>query len=283
MDVSCLDYRLTEAERRQFQEEGYFIVENVLPEGKIPVLSAALDRIDAEYRLERGLDAYVRTNILDFVGKDEAFIELADWPRVIAKVWDILGWNIQIYHSHGGIAPPEPEDSTRELRFGWHQDSGRLNFEMECSPRPRISLKVGYLLTDCSEPGRGNFHVIPGSQLCDTMDFPGGKLSPAHETGTPVLATRGSAVFFDRRLWHSASANFWIKPRRMLFYGYSYRWLRPRDDITVDRFWESFDPIPRQLFGASTTGGHGYTSPQPDDVPLRAWIEEHAGAEAVAP
>ena len=69
----------------------------------------------------------------------------------------------------------------------------------------------------------------------------------------------------------------------MLFYGYSYRWLRPRDDITVDRFWESFDPIQRQLFGASTTGGHGYTSPQPDDVPLRAWIEEHAGAEAVAP
>ena len=283
MDVTCLDFRLTEAERLQFEQDGYFIVENALPEKKITVLSAAVNRVDAEYRRERGLDAHARINHFDFAGSDEAFIELADWPRTFAKVWEILGWNIQIYHTHVAVTPPEPEDSPRDLQLGWHQDSGRLNFEMEYSPRPRISLKVAYFLTDCSATGRGNFHIIPGSHIRDSMEFPGDKRSAAHENGIPVLAPRGSAVFFDRRLWHSASANFWTEPRRVLFYGYSYRWLRPRDDISVDRFRDNFDAIQHQLFGASTTGGRGYTSPQPEDVPLKAWIEEHAGAEAVAP
>ena len=42
------------------------------------------------------------------------------------------------------------------------------------------------------------------------------------------------------------------------------------------------DPIRRQLLGASPSGGFGYTSPKPEDVPLKAWIEEHLGEKAVA-
>ena len=71
--------------------------------------------------------------------------------------------------------------------------------------------------------------------------------------------------------------------RKVLFYGYSYRWLRPRDEVTLDeRLSDRMDPVRAQLFGASPTGNYGYTSPNAVDVPLRAWIESHAGAEAVA-
>ena len=66
-----------------------------------------------------------------------------------------------------------------------------------------------------------------------------------------------------------------------MFYGYSYRWLRPRDDMTGARFMDRCDPIRRQLLGASS-GGSGYTSPRDEDVPLREWIRRHAGEEAVA-
>jgi hypothetical protein len=31
------------------------------------------------------------------------------------------------------------------------------------------------------------------------------------------------------------------------------------------------------------SGGHGYTSPTEEDVPLKGWIREHLGPEAVAP
>ena len=41
----------------------------------------------------------------------------------------------------------------------WHPDSGRVNIELETDPRPRLSLKVAYFLTDVSEPGRGNFYI----------------------------------------------------------------------------------------------------------------------------
>ena len=49
--------------------------------------------------------------------------------------------------------------------------------------------------------------------------------------------------------------------------------------MTVDS--EGMDPIRQQLYGASVTGGRGYTSPKDDDVPLRTWIRENIGEEAV--
>ena len=69
--------------------------------------------------------------------------------------------------------------------------------------------------------------------------------------------------------------------RKILFFGYSYRWLRPRDDMTVGHYLERADPIRRQLLGASPTGGMGYTSPTDEDVPLKGWLEAHLGEDSV--
>jgi len=175
-----------------------------------------------------------------------------------------------------------PEERPAKKRLGWHQDSGRLNQEMETELRPRISLKVAFFLTDTREVGRGNFSVIPGSHRQNKVEYPAdGIADPAG--ATPVCVGPGAAVFFDRRLWHSASPNFADVPRQVLFYGYSYRWLRPRDDMTGARWIDRCDSIRAQLLGASPSGGHGYTSPTEEDVPLKGWIGEHLGPEAVAP
>ena len=48
------------------------------------------------------------------------------------------------------------------FRFDWHQDGGRQNREIETIPRPRLSVKLPYCLSDVSEPGRGNLKVVPG-------------------------------------------------------------------------------------------------------------------------
>ena len=37
--------------------------------------------------------------------------------------------------------------------------------------------------------------------------------------------------------------------------GYSYRWLRPRDDMTVAHYLDDADPIRRQLLGISPERG----------------------------
>ena len=281
MNPLCLEHCLTETEKQQFEDNGFFVVEDAIPQEMVDKLIAAVDRVGAEHLEKDELPSDARFNLLDFVGRDDSFIELLDWPTTFPKVWGILGWNIKLYHSHLIVLPPLPtEERDEQKRLGWHQDSGRLNFELEGDPRPRVSLKVAFFLTDTSVPGRGNFSVVPGSQKSNTLEMPDDPTADP-EGAIPVFAKPGTAVFFDRRLWHSAGRNTSDITRKVLFYGYSYRWLQPRDDMTVEHYMESSDPIRQQILGKST-GGHGFTSPGEKDVPLRAWIQENLGADAVA-
>ncbi len=283
MDLRCLDHQLSEAEADAFKENGYLKVDNVLEQDHVARLVDVVDRIDKEERQRLGNGPTDRMNHFDFIGRDDAFLELLDHYKTFPKVWGLLNWHIQLYHSHMTYTPPEPEGRSLEkdgLSLGWHQDTGQLNGDLETEPRPMVSVKVAFFLTDTSVPGRGNFFVLPGSQRQN--DFPGSDRKEHPKDAVPVLVPAGSAVIFDRRLWHSGSANYSTEPRRVLFYGYSYRWLRPRDDMTVDHILDRCDPIRQQLLGVSHSGGHGYTSPKPEDVPLKAWLEEHVGADAVA-
>ena len=283
MDETCLQHRLTDDERRQFEEQGFLIVPGVVPAAKVAVLAAAADRIDAEWRPKRDLKPHTPLNLLDVIGKDDAFLELLDLPATFMRVVDILGWHIQLYHSHLIVTPPLPVGFESKLpRLGWHQDSGRLNLELDGEPRPRVSLKVGFFLTDTRGPNRGNFHVVPGSHRLNRLDLPATETLD-HPRAKPVRVGAGDAVFFDRRLWHAAGLNRSQVTRKVLFLGYSYRWLRPRDDMTVAHYLEGADPIRCQLLGESPNGGFGYTSPADEDVPLKAWLTERLGADAVIP
>jgi ectoine hydroxylase len=283
MDRACLEYGLTATERREFEENGFFIVEDALPPSLVRDLITVVDRLDAQYRPLMGRGPHELLSLRDFIGKDDLFLELLDWPRTFPKVWGILGWHIQLYHTHMNVTPPlPPEREPEKKRLQWHQDSDRLNKDMETNPRPRISLKVGYFLTDTTEAGVGNMTVLPGSHLQNSIPFPDDGISNP-KAAVPICVKPGTAVFFDRRLWHTPSPNRSQQTRKALFYGYSYRWLRPRDDMTVAHLMDRCDPIRRQLLGASPTGGYGYTSPTDEDVPLRTWLREHLGPEAVAP
>ena len=250
-------------------------------------LDEATDRLEAEYRPKladrTGLKPDQALNLLDFVGKDERFLPLVDWPKTFMKVVDILGWHIQLYHSHVIVTPPLSNPSQfNDRRLGWHQDSGRINIDIESNPRPRISLKVGFFLTDTTIPGCGNFHVVPGSHLTNKLQMPE-EPSQNPDGATPIKTKPGDAVFFDRRLWHAAGWNVSDRTRKALFYGYSYRWLKPRDNMTVEHYMDKADPVLKQLLGASPNGGFGFTSPAEEDVPLKQWLVEHIGEDAVVP
>ena len=281
MDESCLAHRLSDSERKQFEDLGYLVVPGVLPPDKVNRLATAAERLDAEWRPKNAhLKPHQPMNLLDAIGKDDAFLELLDLPQTFMKVVDILGWNIQIYHTHMMITPGAGQGADPGKR-GWHQDSDRLNRELETDPQPRVSLKVAFFLSDCSVAGRGNFGAVPGSHLTNALVDPERRdVDPPG--ATVVLVPRGGMVMFDRRIWHTGTENYADFPRKALFYGYSYRWLRPRDDMRVEHYLERCDPIRRQLLGTSPSGGHGYTSPQPGDVPLRAWLERNPTDPIVA-
>ncbi len=266
MDSACLEHYLTETERTKFERDGFIVIENALP---VPMVEGLIDAVDS-----------VKAGV-DFIGKDDRFLELIDWHRTLPKVWGILGWNIHLYHTHITVTPPVPlEDRPSKKRLHWHQDSGRVSLDIETVPAPRISVKIGYFLTDVSEGGRGNFSVVPGSHLVDEIEYPADGVSnppDAHEVQVPA----GTAVIFDRRIWHAGGWNFSDITRKVLFVGYSMRWFHPRDAMTVSHYMDRCDPIQRQLLGAKT-GNLGLTSPKDEDVPLREWMREHLGEEAIA-
>ena len=274
MDPSCLENTLTEDEASHFKENGFLIVPNAIPQSTVDDVTVA-DNVNRDERARMGREPGARINHYNFIGKHEAFLELVDCPTTFPKVWGILGWNIHLYLAHLDVTPPEPPDRDRGVGLSWHQDSGRVNLEMETSPRPRLSVKVAYFLSDTSVPGRGNFHVIPGSQRKDKVRFPKGDRKQEIRGGEPILAPKGSAVIFDRRLWHARSPNHSPHVRKALFYGYSYRWLRTKDDMTIDPdLLAACDPIRQQLLGQGTNC-NGYFSPKDEDVPLKLWFEEH--------
>jgi len=270
-DAACLRYALTDAECRQFTEEGYFMVEDALSPAQVTALTAVTDAIYAR-KVAEGHDPTKALFYPNFIPDSPLYQDLVDYEQILPKVWGILGWNIYLYHAHLIVTPPTGE-APNDKTFGWHQDSGRTNVEMEGNPRPRLSLKVAYFLSDTSVPNRGNFWVVPGSHLWNTIDKPqNGTGQP--DGAIPVLAKPGTAVFFDRRLWHTATPNWSDVTRKVLFYGYGYRWIRTKDDMTVQELWPQSDPIRRQLLGWGVNA-NGHYSPTDDDVPLRAWLREH--------
>jgi ectoine hydroxylase-related dioxygenase (phytanoyl-CoA dioxygenase family) len=141
-----------------------------------------------------------------------------------------------------------------------------------------FSLKVGYVLSDLSETGRGATKVIPGSHLWNSLPRPADLTvhNPDPEGTLEVTANPGDAFIFDRRQWHSRSTNLSTVTRKMLFVGYTYRWVRTLDELHFDRdgeWYRNRTLVQRQLIGdAPHTANYwginwdGYVD---DEIPLR--------------
>ena len=270
MNPDCLQFALTDAERGQFDVKGYLVVTNALDRVMLDRLIAAVDRVDARERTA----SFGTERLLSFANilpEDESFLVLIDWPKVFPKVWGILGWNIYSYHSHLDVSPPLKAPPANPV--AWHQDSMRVNEEIECRPRPRLSLKVGYYLTDVSGPNWGNTLLLPGSHLQDELDCPNDGVSNP-PGAVPLQVPAGSALILDRRLWHSRSPNFGPHARKVIWMGYAYRWLRPKDEMTVQGLIDKANPVRRQLLGCASNSNSTY-DPTAVDVPLRSWLEAH--------
>jgi ectoine hydroxylase-related dioxygenase (phytanoyl-CoA dioxygenase family) len=244
--------------KEDFERDGFVVVPGALGRTEVRRLEAAVDRVWANT-----CGSQSALHLLAFVGLDDAFLELVDHAACLPLVADVLGWNIYAYHCHLDIHPPEP---AAEPRWRWHQDGGRQNVELG-SPRPRLSVKVAWFLTDVATAEHGALRVVPGSHLQDS-------LSRDYEPpdAVPVTVRAGDAVIFDRRLWHARGDNTSDRTRKALFYGYTHRWIRPRDDLGVEpgRI-AALSPLRRQLLGhVNGNGSDSYWFPAEDDVPLRA-------------
>jgi len=244
-----------------------------LPGALDPALVESLrDAVDAVWARHRTGAASAALHLLAFLREDRRFVALLDHRPVIDVVAEALGPNIFMYHAHLDVQPPEGDPSTTWM---WHRDGGIQNRDLE-APRPRMSVKVAYFLTDVSQPGRGNFMVLPGSHLRERIERPpAGNDVPG---AVPILAEPGDAVVFDRRLWHMRSPNRSSVTRKALFLAYTYRWVRPRDDLRLPAaFVEDLNPVQRQLAGVDAGDPFPLWMPDRSPLPLRDLLDDETG------
>lgn len=260
---------ITEGQRAEFDDRGFVLIEGALAPPLVDRLTRATDRVWTE-QLAKGLDHGASLHLKGFVTLDDAFLDLLDHPTTFPLVVGILGWNIFVYHCHLDVNPPVGTASTH--RWGWHRDGERIDQDLAMRPGPMMSVKVAFFLTDVSEPERGNLHVIPGSHRLDMAPRRvDGSLSPPG--AIPIVARPGTAVVFDRRLWHARSDNRSSLTRKALFLAYSYRWIRPREELSLPPgLAATLSPIRRQLLGAAS-GPMGHYVPTSEEVPVKELCE----------
>jgi hypothetical protein len=264
------EHQLTADELCDFDRDGFLVVPGALDGDTVAHLLTIAERIDADYRTQPSVGVHHVLNLHDLVHRDALFVDLVDWPTTFPKVFGVLGWNIQLFHTQLIVTPPAPGGTPPDA-YGWHQDNNRMNVDFETPPpHPRVSVKVGYFLSDLPERGMGNLCVVPGSHMWGRPNLATGSQP---DGALEITARAGDAVLFDRRLWHSASTNASPATRVFLTYGYSYRWLRPKSAMERGAWFDRCDPIRRQLLGDAPSGPNGYFDPQDIDVPLRAAIE----------
>lgn len=256
----------------QFQEQGYLVVENALPKEKVDYLLEVIDEIQEDLKRSNHRKDVYGLDIRPMVDKHDAFLELMEWPTTFPLAVRFLQhFNVQLTTSHLIIVPPNPQ----KRNIGWHPDGGQPPIGLY-GRRALASLKVGFFLTDLLEPNMGALMVVPGSLR---MDGP-----PVHLEGErdPVGAVElklraGDAVIFGQGTWHAGAPNYSHQARVVLYYGYSYRILRPTDyDSMPAELLAKCSAIGRQLLGAKST--HlGYFIPTPEDAPLKQWYIDHFG------
>ena len=259
--------------KREFDEFGYVLLEDVLPRSKVDALVAVIDELHSSHAShEHRNKTKGGFNMRPVIDKHPIFMDLLIWPKTFAAVAKFLDhFNIQLMQSH--LFEADPENTERVT--GWHNDGGEPAIEVN-GIRAFGSLKVGYFLRDRMHDDMGSLMVVPGShRIQGRPPFPPGASDPVG--AIQVKAKAGDAIVFQQGLWHAAAPNRSSESRILLYYGYGYRVFRPIDYQQMpERVLENRTPIERQLLGETVTH-QGYYLPTTEDTPLRPWYEENFG------
>jgi len=275
---AALPVPMTAGQRAAFERDGYLIIHGALSPDEVAGARDAVDHAYAARAKAGSLGPDGSMHLLGAVANCPALAFLTDHPATFGYVWSTLGWNIHVYHSHLDVHPPIRVPVP--FRFEWHQDGGRQNRELETTPRPRLSVKLAYWMSDVSEPGRGNLKVVPGSHVVNWIDGPPRRDVPWPDPDGAVELTAepGDAVLFDRRIWHTRSRNHSRHTRKAVFFGYTYRWTAIRDELAPIRAGDwlgRLTPVQQQLLGGTEDlGGDHAWGHDPATTPLYGWLKE---------
>jgi ectoine hydroxylase-related dioxygenase (phytanoyl-CoA dioxygenase family) len=268
---------MTAAQRQAFEDHGFLVLPGALSPDEVDHYAGAVDDLFDRTKQAGQLAADGSFQRLGAVRTCPPLAGLLDHPAVFPLVWSMLGWNVHVCHSHINVHPTLP--SSTPPRWRWHQDGSRQCLDLETDLPPRLSIFVGFWLSDVSSAGRGNLTLIPGSHRQRWLQGPPDPTMPwpTPEGAIELTAEPGDVVLFDRRIWHTRSDNHSPITRKVVFLGYTFRWIFSRDDIAdieKEPWYDDLSPVQQQLLGAGDGTGDDQWGMRPDGVPLYIDLRE---------
>jgi ectoine hydroxylase-related dioxygenase (phytanoyl-CoA dioxygenase family) len=247
LQKSARPYALTNAERRAYDEDGFFVRAAVFAAGEIELMREASERVveragvsareGHDYRIDgnRYIEAASETIqyehndaartirvIEPFHHLDSVFDRLIDDPRLVEPMCDVIG-------SEGVALFTDKINLKRPLEgsgFRWHQDSPYWTHVCDDVDRlPNVMITL-----DDADEENGCFRVVRGShrQGCLPGIQDGSTLGvlftdPDHfdeSRQVPAVAPAGSLVFFSPHTVHGSQPNRSSRPRRAMILTY---------------------------------------------------------------
>lgn len=292
--MTSIDHRvpgalqITGEQRRRFDDDGYFLVENALSAAEVQRLTAVVDVVADAGRRARGLPASAPIRVRNIVARHSAFRALMDHPAILPLVVDVIGTRIQLRGSNLDVRPPIPAveraagPDPADFAMHWHRDEPHGGWPTVDGVVPFLEIKVGYYLTDLTRPASGALRIIPGSHRLPDRPADG---DPPNAVEIGVAS--GTALVWRTSLLHDVRPNHTGTTRKCLYLAYQHRWMRPSDYVTApDDLLAECNPIQRQLLGGVTDPANAvkdadvepcstYWTPGRGDLPLQEWAERH--------
>jgi ectoine hydroxylase-related dioxygenase (phytanoyl-CoA dioxygenase family) len=217
--------RVTFEHTSQFREEGYFVLNGIVPPDDLDALRGECQRFVDERDLEMDrlgvdkldLDHRGSRYFVHAYGKSpavERFLS-SDLMAQIARA--ALGDSVYLFNEQYVVKAAE-----QGMKFGWHQDSGFIDY----AHRPYLTCWIA--LDDMTE-ANGTVYLLPYSRagtrdvVKHVRDQETGDLVGyfGDDAGDPVIVPAGSIACFSTTLLHRSGPNTTDRMRRVYVAQYS--------------------------------------------------------------
>ena len=250
---------LTAEQKQQLDDQGFFIVENVLTQKECEQMRDAFERIHAAENDQGGHEVHVEPGarrLSNIFNKTGAFDKCLWIPEILAASTYLLG-EIKVHGAN--VRDPVKGYGLQDL----HVDIPK-KFDDDWW------VVNSMIMFDDMTPDNGPTRVVPGSHKWAPINVPyvnigdwePAPLSPEDEARVPkdlsapypgevlVEAPAGSVIVCNSSMWHAGTLKKTDKPRRMLHLTYTRRDL-PQQLLQLDHLtkelYESMSPEKRYL------------------------------------
>jgi ectoine hydroxylase-related dioxygenase (phytanoyl-CoA dioxygenase family) len=224
--VDSKPIEISDQQRRQFEQEGYFVIENAIPPNHLEVVRDICEELISETDQELERDGLISR---DITHKGKRYFIDGAFPRK-PRLGEFLFSEYMAEVCRATIGPDAflfknqyvVKCAEVGMNFSWHQDSGYI-------AEPHEPYLTCWCALDDVAEENGTVYILPWSQgggggveehvreqgSNDLVGYFG------DEPGVPVVAPAGSIAVFSSRTFHRSGANPSKRMRRIYLAQYS--------------------------------------------------------------